>query len=101
MPRGVKTRGRGRDDHRPSAAARGYGPRWRKVSLQNLTANPLCVRCLAAGKTVAAECTDHIKPVTSAADPLFWTPSNHQSLCWSCHSIKTTTEDAGKGRDAR
>ena len=103
MPRGVKSRGRGRgsDEGRPSAAARGYGARWRHTSRRHLAANPLCLRCLAAGSTVAAECTDHIKPVTSASDPLFWLASNHQALCWSCHSTKTTTEDAGKGRAAR
>lgn len=86
--------GRGRE----TAAQRGYGRRWRNYSQQFRRENPLCGRCLAVGEVTPAECVDHIKPVTGSDDPNFWNPANHQSLCWSCHSIKTQTEDRGQGR---
>lgn len=83
---------------RATAAQRGYGRRWRNYSVQFRRENPLCARCLPEGVITPAECVDHIKPVTGPDDDNFWNPANHQSLCWSCHSIKTQTEDRGSGR---
>jgi len=85
------------DRPRESSTQRGYGYRWQKYSAQYRRENPLCVMCLPNVITPAA-CVDHIKPVTSADDPDFWNPANHQALCWTCHSVKTQTEDRGKGR---
>lgn len=48
-------------------------------------------------KLTAAQCVDHIKAISGKDDPLFWETANHQSLCWTCHSIKTGTEDRGGG----
>lgn len=81
---------------RPTAAARGYGHKWRAYRERFLAANPLCCQCHAAGVTRPAAHVDHITPVASASDPLFWKPSNHQPLCHPCHSRKTATEPAGR-----
>jgi hypothetical protein len=40
--------------------------------------------------------TDHITPVKSKNDPLFWVHSNHQGLSLACHALKTM-EDRAKG----
>lgn len=78
-------------ENRPSSGARGYGRKWQKYSQWRLSKFPLCVSC-----NHAAQATDHIQPVTGPDDPLFWDPTNHQSLCWSCHSRKTGGETNGK-----
>lgn len=96
LGRGNRRRGAGR----PTAAARGYDHRWRAYVAAYLSepANFLC----ACGCGRGAEVVDHIKPVSGPADPLFWTPSNHQPLTRACHSRKTATEDGGFGnRKAR
>lgn len=85
---------------RPTASARGYDSRWSRYRLAFLgrAENALCVRCLARGRTRAATDVDHVTAVSGPGDPLFWTESNHQPLCHSCHSRKTNSEDRGKGR---
>lgn len=88
-----------RQDRREHASKRGYDRRWELYSLRYRKQNPLCVRCLKAGRTTPAECVDHIQPVVDGQnDPLFWLPKNHQGLCWACHTVKTQTEDKGHGR---
>jgi len=47
---------------RPSAAKRGYGSKWQRVSKAHLRKHPLCVKCLAQGKFVTATVVDHIVP---------------------------------------
>lgn len=91
--RPLKPPGR-RRELRPSSSARGYGRRWQKYSRGFLAANPFCRICNAAGRVSASEATDHIEPISGPSDPLFWSPANHQALCWSCHSRKTATENA-------
>ena len=39
---------------RPSAAKRGYGSKWQRVSKAYLRRHPLCVRCKAQGRFTAA-----------------------------------------------
>lgn len=73
---------------RPTAAARGYGHRWRKYREHYLRRHPLCIRCQRAATDV-----DHIIPVNGPSDPLFWPATNHQSLCGHCHKHKTAVED--------
>ena len=105
MPRGPRKRGSQSKPraHRASSTRRGYGYRWEQYSRQRRATSDgaLCAICLDYGRTTTAECVDHIEPVTGPDDPLFWDQLNHQSLCWSCHSIKTNTTDRGKGRGAR
>lgn len=61
-----------------------YGYKWSKARALHLTANPLCVKCLARDRITAATVVDHIVP--HKGDPqLFWDPANWQSLCKPCH----------------
>ena len=77
---------------RLTAHQRGYGHRWRKYRLQYLKRNPLCVHCLDAGVTTAANEVDHKIRHNGPEDPLFWDKGNHQGLCKPCHSAKTRRE---------
>lgn len=79
-------------DMRPSAAERGYGPRWAAYAEHYKTQHPRCIRCLAAGKQSPSEVVDHIKPVSGPRDAGFWDLDNHQPLCRSCHATKTAEE---------
>jgi 5-methylcytosine-specific restriction enzyme A len=76
------------DRERPSAARRGYGPRWRRARAAFLARHPLCVPCAAAGRLEPATVVDHIVP--HRGDPvLFWDEGNWQSTCKRCHDAKT------------
>jgi 5-methylcytosine-specific restriction enzyme A len=75
-----------------------YGlKRWLRLSRRFRRVNPLCVECAAAGRTVAAQVVDHIRP-HKGDETLFWDWKNLQSLCGSCHSAKTVAQDGGFGR---
>jgi 5-methylcytosine-specific restriction protein A len=80
------------DKERGTSASRGYSYRWTKYSLQYRKNHPLCVMCEAKGKLTLAECVDHIEAVEDKDDPKFWDASNHQSLCNTCHNIKSEAE---------
>ena len=72
---------------RPSAAKRGYGSKWQCLSKAYLRKHPLCVKCLAQGRFMAATVVDHIVP--HRGDPhLMWDESNWQALCKPCHDRK-------------
>lgn len=87
------------DERRGSARQRGYTKRWEKARENYLARNPLCKRCLDAGRVTAAELVDHIEPVQSADDPGFYDEENWQSLCGGCHAVKTGEDKrAGKVR---
>ncbi len=77
---------------RPSAAKRGYGSKWQRVSKVYLRKHPLCVKCLAQGKFVTATVVDHIQP-HRGDKVLMWSESNWQALCKPCHDRKTGNED--------
>jgi 5-methylcytosine-specific restriction endonuclease McrA len=77
---------------RQSAAARGYGPRWRKARLTYLRENPLCVLCLAFGQSTPATVVDHKTP-HKGSPKLFWSQSNWQSLCKTCHDAAKQAEE--------
>ncbi|HIG8798071.1 TPA: HNH endonuclease [Raoultella terrigena] len=81
------------DSRRGTRTERGYSNRWGDYRLQFLKANPLCAHCLLVGEYKAATMVDHIIPIDGDSDVLFWPASNHQGLCHSCHSRKTTTTD--------
>lgn len=91
---------RGADDRRRGTAAqRGYGSKWQRYRLRFLRRQPLCVRCQAEGRVTAAQVVDHVQP--HKGDPvLFWSVTNHQALCKSCHDRKTAREDGAFGRPA-
>lgn len=84
------------DRERGTAAQRGYGAAWQKARAGFLRSHPLCVHCKARGLVTAATDVDHIVPHRGDQD-LFWQHANWQSLCHSCHSVKTAREDGGFG----
>lgn len=67
---------------------RGYTYRWQKARERFLAKHPLCKHCQAQGIVTAATDVDHVIP-HRGNDALFWDESNWQSLCKSCHSVKT------------
>jgi 5-methylcytosine-specific restriction protein A len=78
-------------DDRESAAARGYGHRWRKLRLMHLRAHPMCQH---PGCEKAASDVDHVVPRARGGDDR---DANLQSLCHAHHSEKTAREDGGFG----
>ena len=79
-----------REKGRPSAHARGYGARWRKLRRYVLSLNPMCCDCK---RTVATE-VDHItRKADGGTDDLF----NLQGLCHECHKVKTLQENSKGG----
>lgn len=77
---------------RGSAYSRGYNSDWQKARLMFLKRNPICVHCLEQGIYKQAKEVDHIVAHRGSRD-LFWDVSNWQSLCKTCHSVKTSKED--------
>ena len=93
----TRTRKRGGEPERLSAARRGYGWKWQKTSAARLVKHPWCVDPYGVHRVPEpATCTDHIK-AHKGNMALFWDPKNWQSLCDSCHSKKTAEEDGGFG----
>ncbi len=74
------------DRMRGSARKRGYSSRWDRASKRFLQEYPLCVGCLALGRTVPAVCTDHVIPHKGDAE-LFWDPGNWQGSCGWHHNV--------------
>ncbi len=81
-----------RIDNRPSSAQRGYDARWRSARELFLANEPLCRNCMLQNIITGADVVDHIIPHRGDQE-LFWDQTNWQPLCYSCHSIKTTTID--------
>jgi 5-methylcytosine-specific restriction endonuclease McrA len=94
------------DQRRGSPAERGYDSKWRRERDRFIAAHPLCQKCDEDGRTVAATDVDHVVPhrlkeAKDSGDPvriaaamkLFWSRTNWQSLCKSCHSIVKQAEE--------
>jgi 5-methylcytosine-specific restriction protein A len=104
MARAPRPRGRSRVDHRRSASQRGYDGEWNKLARSYRREHPLCEHCLRGGRTTAASLVDHVIPIRGPHDPRRLDWGNLQSLCRSCHTLKTgrergTDRDAGAGAD--
>lgn len=68
-----------------------YGTqRWRRRARKQLASEPLCRSCSASGRVVPATDADHVMPPATKAE---FFAGELQSLCRSCHSKKTSTED--------
>lgn len=95
-------RKRRHDDHRGSAASRGYDSRWRKVRKQVLTEEPLCMCELHQGKRDApvSVVVDHIIP-HCGNEELFFRRSNLRGIAKACHDRKTARSDGGFGNPRR
>ena len=79
------------DRQRPSAAARGYGARWRRARAAYLACHPLCRHCGAQGRLEPATVVDHVVP--HRGDPRrFWDEANWAPACKRCHDRKTARE---------
>lgn len=82
------------DNHRPTAAQRGYNHEWRKARADYLTMHPHCRECSQNGMTRLASVVDHIIP-HRGDKRLFWHRANWQPLCKPCHdSTKQRQERA-------
>jgi len=87
--------GRWGDARRGSRHERGYGTEWDVTRKRILSRDKgLCQVCLAAGKYRPAKAVDHIKPKCEGGSD---DDDNLQSICQSCHDIKTAAE-AQRGR---
>ena len=69
--------------------------RWHRLRLAKLREAPLCARCEAMGRVVPATDVDHDKPISSGGEP-FPPLDELNSLCHSCHSIKTREDATGR-----
>jgi 5-methylcytosine-specific restriction protein A len=79
------------DRERPSAARRGYGPRWRRARAAFLARHPLCAACRAQGCVVQATVVDHVVP-HRGDQRLFWDETNWAPACKPCHDAKSARE---------
>lgn len=80
--------------HDKTASERGYGNDWRKLRQEILLRDKgLCQECRRRGRLTKATHVDHIKP---KADGGTDDPVNLQSLCKTCHEVKTIRENGGK-----
>jgi 5-methylcytosine-specific restriction protein A len=72
--------------------------RWRKLAKAQLRREPLCARCLDAGRVTLAKVADHV--VAHGGDWNRFLLGELQSLCASCHSgAKQFEEVHGYYRD--
>lgn len=100
------------DKHRPkhvehrSAESRAWRrwyslPIWKDVLRPaQLAREPFCRECSRIGLRVRATDVDHIVPFEGDWQK-FIDPSNHQSLCHTCHGRKTAAESHAKARANR
>ncbi len=73
-----------------SSHKRGYGHQWTKLRSQVMRRDSwFCQMCLKSGRFTKASCVDHIRPKSRGGDDAL---SNLQSLCDSCHRMKTQAE---------
>ena len=69
---------------RGTAASRGYGHKWQKARAGYLMRHPLCVCCLANGRTTIARVVDHVVPHEGDM-AVFWRSEDWQALCDDCN----------------
>ena len=81
-------------DGSKTTAERGYGYAWKKLRLLILQRDAyLCQECYRHKKLTPATDVDHIKPKSAGGTD---DPDNLQSLCRSCHDIKTKLESGNR-----
>ncbi|GAC1405524.1 MAG: HNH endonuclease signature motif containing protein [Burkholderiaceae bacterium] len=69
---------------------------WRALRAAFLFQHPVCCRCEAAGRIVAAVVADHVLPIKDGGARL--DEANLQALCVPCHNSKTASETALRSR---
>lgn len=75
--------------------ARYSSAQWRRLRKYKILSEAYCENCARHGRTVAAQEVDHIQPVKKGG--IFFDLKNLQSLCKTCHSIKTASERSQQG----
>ena len=70
-------------------------PQWRATRRRKLQEQPCCEECLRHGIITPATIVDHITPIKQGGARLDM--NNLQSLCRSCHSIKSIAEGSRFG----
>jgi 5-methylcytosine-specific restriction protein A len=81
-----RAKDRAHDEHRGTAAQRGYDSTWRKVRRMQLAQSPLCFDCGKDGGVVLATEVHHIKARRLGGEN---TEDNLMSLCKTHHSKRT------------
>ena len=76
---------------RTTAIDKYQSKQWRTLRQIQLSKHPLCAACLSEGRITPALHIDHLFPWSQLGECAFHT-NVFQSLCHSCHSIKTTLE---------
>lgn len=71
------------NDHRGSAAERGYDRKWSQVRAAYVKKHPLCELCDQRGVVHPVEIVHHIVPICDGGDR--YRHANLQSLCRTCH----------------
>ena len=76
---------------RTTAIDKYQSKQWRTLRQIQLSKHPLCAACLSEGRITPALHIDHLFPWSQLGEDAFHI-NVFQSLCHSCHSIKTTLE---------
>lgn len=83
---------RGQD--RKDAIQKYQTTQWRKLRAAQLSKEPLCAGCIAGGIVTPAATVDHVFPWSQIGEDAFYR-NLYQSLCISCHTVKTGMERRG------
>lgn len=86
-----------KSDKRKAGLDKYQSSQWRKLRQIQLSTHPLCAACLSEGRITPALHIDHLFPWSQINEEAFYL-NVFQSLCHSCHSIKTTLEQRGTYR---
>lgn len=68
---------------------------WQGIRAAQLSKEPLCASCLTRGAVTQAAHVDHVIP-WRAIGPAAFKRNLFQSLCASCHTVKTAAEQNGR-----
>ena len=75
-----------------------YGSKWERFRAGFLAEHPLCARCEAMGKAVAADTVHHVEPHRGDWTKFWRGP--FEALCKSCHDRAGQLEDLGRADPA-
>ncbi|WP_410169954.1 HNH endonuclease [Aeromonas caviae] len=72
--------------------------RWRNLRNAHIIKEPLCAHCLRYEIITPAAVVDHVIEISDDPSRAF-DPTNLQSLCASCHQVKTLEEKKRRAKD--
>jgi len=79
--------------HDPVSTRLYNSARWKQIRKEHLAKEPFCRECRKHGRQVLGNHVDHIEPHNNDEKKFFAGP--FQTLCLSCHTIKTNRERYG------